>query len=531
MFSVFGFRYMLLKGLPGEPDPDDFTAAAVYSDLEMAGTFRCSNPLINQLVSNTLWSQKGNFLDVPTDCPTRERSPWTGDSQIYLRTAADFMNVYPFFEKWLSDLSAEQFQSGKVPNTIPATAAVHNPAELRRLTEKIDALPDGGMTKQIMKMTLGTIEEGGIVDGSAGWGDTAVISPYVLYQCYGDRSILERQYPSARKWVDYMIRQTGKRNEVFRDEPWYDDPEAWPYIWDTGFHFGEWLEPDLKNDNPFAELYARPEYNTATMYCYYSAKLLSEMAGILGHGEECRKYAVYASSVKKAFNKYLIRDDGVIKEGRQAPNVRALAFGLADDTKKEAVAAELARLVRENGFRLNTGFLSTPYLLPVLADYGYTEEAYRILMQRKSPGWLRNVIAGATTIAEELDGFENCKASFNHYSPGSVCEFLFSYTAGIRPCSDVPGYRCFEVRPVPGGGLREVCAGYECPYGKIISSWVAEEDRITYSITIPAGTQAKLCLPCGSGFPVEERAKYPECTWEANRMNGTFASGTYVFVL
>ena len=190
------------------------------------------------------------------------------------------------------------------------------------------------MTKLIMKMTLGTIENGGIVDGSAGWGDTAVISPYILYLCYGDKAILKNQYPAAKKWVDYVIREAKNTSEVYKDQEWYQDPEDGQYVWDTDFHFGEWLEPDLKDDNPFMELYSHPDYNTASMYYYYSAKLLSEMADILDLYEDSRKYRQIAENVKRVFNRYFIKPDGTIKEGRQAPNVRALAFELCAPEKR-----------------------------------------------------------------------------------------------------------------------------------------------------------------------------------------------------
>lgn len=495
MFSIFGFQYVLLKGYMEEILPGDFIAVAVYSDMEETGVFRCSNSLINKLVDNSRWSQKGNFLDVPTDCPTRERSPWSGDSQIYVRTASDFMNVYSFFEKWLQDLSLEQFSSGKVANTIPATAAIHNPEELKRKLEQVEMIPEG-MTKLILKMTLGDSENGGIVDGSAGWGDTAVITPYVLYLCYGDKRILENQYNSAKKWVDYIIKEAKKTNPVYRELEYYNNSADSSYVWDTGYHWGEWVEPDidLGNEGTIMNLYNYPDYNTATMYYFYSSKLLSKMAGILGKKDEEEKYRSISDNVKRVFNKYFIYDDGTIKEGRQAPNVRALAFGLVDDSKKKSVANKLEELVRNNSYKLNTGFLATPYLLKVLVDCGNIDAAFKILEQTESPNWLFNVKAGATTILEKFNGFEKCSGSFNHYSLGAVCNFLFEYVAGIRPEIEHPGYKHFILKPTTGGTLTDAYSEFESIYGTIRSSWKKINNNIEYEFMVPVNTSATIYI-------------------------------------
>ena len=503
IFAVFGFQYVLIQGYDKEIEPGDFTAVAVYSALEECGDFTCSNPLINQLVSNSRWSQKGNFLDVPTDCPTRERNPWSGDSQIYANTATKFMNVYPFFEKWLGDMSLEQFKNGKIPITIPISTSFHHAEELKRRQSRIEMLPDDNIMKLVLKMTLGSMEEGAISDGSAGWGDTAVITPYVMYLAYGDRQILEKQYPCAKKWVDYVIHEARQKSEKYQHMPGYKESEDAEVVWDTDFHFGEWCEPDETEASPFLRLYQNPDYNTATMYYFYSAKLLSQMAGILGMKEDEKKYQDIAQKVKRVFNKYFIREDGSIKEGRQAPSIRALAFGLTDDDHKERVAAKLLEMIKENGYKLNTGFLATAHLLPVLAKQGFIEEAYRVLEQTESPGWLANVKAGATTILENWDGYENCKASFNHYSYGAVCSFLFEYTAGIRPDIDAPGYKHFTISPVPGGSLTQAKAEYESGYGKILSSWKKKDGKIEYEFMVPVNTTATICLPEDGGNTAE----------------------------
>lgn len=508
-FAIFGFQYVFLKGFAGTPAPEDFTAVAVYSDMEETGAFSCSNPLINQLVSNSFWSQKGNFMDVPTDCPTRERSPWSGDSHIYAKTASRFMDVYAFFEKWMTDLSLEQFESGKVPNTIPISAAVHNPAELERKKKRMEAMPEGSIIKLALKMTLGTPENGGEIEGSAGWGDVAVILPYVMYLCYGDKRILENQYPSAKKWVDYIIREAEKKSAVYAEMPWYSDGDDWKYIWDVDFHFGEWCEPDSNSGdvNETLKLYHNPDYNTATMYYFYSSKLLGEIARLLGRTEDAAFYTQRAEKVREVFNRYFIRPDGVIKEGRQAPNVRALAFGLVDEEKKAAVAERLAQLIRENGYKLNTGFLSTVHLLPALVENGYTEEAFRVLEQTECPSWLYNVKAGATTILENWDGFVKCRNSFNHYSYGAVCDFLFEYVAGIRPVIGKPGYKEFVLQPTVGGTLTHASCALKTGYGMIESSWKRDGTQVIYCFQVPANTRAHIILP-GQAEQIVGSGKY-----------------------
>ncbi len=492
-FSVSGFRYILIQGYEGEIKEGDFQAVAVYSAMGDTGDFVCSHPLVNQLVCNSRWSQKGNFLDVPTDCPTRERNPWSGDSQIYARTAAKFMNVYSFFEKWLADMTLEQRGNGKIPITIPVSTCYHNPEELARVLGMVDAMQEDDIMKLVLKMTLGTPEDGAIAESSSGWGDAAVIVPYTMYLSYGDRQILKNQYPCAKRWVDYIMAEAQKESGRYRDMPWYEKPEDAKYVWDTDFHFGEWCEPGTPS-NPFLDLYQNPDYNTATMYYFYSSRLLSEMAGILGLEADKEKYGRISEEVRRVFNQYFIGEDGTIKEGRQAPNVRALAFGLADDAHKGAVASKLAEMIRENGYKLNTGFLSTPYLLPVLVDCGYVKEAFRVLVQMESPGWLANVAAGATTILEHWDGFEKCEASFNHYSYGAVCSFLFEYVGGIRPDIRHPGYKCFMIKPVVDQTLTEAKAEYESPYGKIVSHWKRIGETVSYTFTVPPNSRAAVWL-------------------------------------
>lgn len=524
--AVFGFRYVLVDGVEWEIEREDFTAVAVYSDLKVTGKFVCSDPLVNRLVKNSLWSQKGNFLDVPTDCPQRERSPWTGDIQIYAETACDFMDVHPFLAKWLQDLSAEQLADGKVANTVPASSSYHNYEEYLRVKER--ALHEKTENWNLDFIT-GYAKEGCPGDGSAGWGDAAVIVPYVLYLYYGDREILKNQYASAKKWVDYIRSQAEKPNPLFQDLPHYENPEDAKYVWDTGFHWGEWLEVGSDVDI-ICELKERPDYLTATMYFYYSSYLLASIGEILDKTEDSQYYYGLSEKIKAVFNRHFIAEDGKIMEGKQAPYARALAFRLVEDTKEKQVAEQLVRLIIQNDYKLNTGFLSTKYLLPVLADHGYTDLAYRVLLQREESGWLCNVAAGATTIPEMWNGYRDCVGSFNHYSYGAVCDFLFSRIAGIRPQLENAGFEKFSLAPKPDDSLDYAFAEYESCRGTIKSSWYRSGQKIVYCFVIPVNTAADVFLK-GTKEKLEKLEQISEAAWQDGLIKMTLGSGIWTFVL
>lgn len=499
MFAIFGFRYVRILGYDGEIQPGDFEDVAVYSDMEEVGDFRCSNPLVNQLVSNSRWSQKGNFMDVPTDCPTRERSPWTGDSQVYARTAADFMDVYPFFEKWMLDLNEEQLKSGKICNTVPATNTTQNVEEVKR---KRKALEGADMNDSMVLISLGDMENGGMLDGSAGWSDMATIIPYTMYLCYGDLTIIKNQYASAKKHVDYMLDRAKEANPMRSEAPeyhtWTDGELDSDYVYDTQYHWGEWLEADQSLETEMAAMgqkFQNPDPEVPTAFMCYGARLLSEMAGLLGYKEDEEKYGKICERIRTVFNKYFIPESGVIKENRQAPNVRALAFGICAPEKRELLAEKLNEMIVKNDYHLNTGFLATPYLLSVLTDMGYTDTAYRLLEQETKPSWLYNVKLGATTILEEWCGMETHTGSYNHYSAGAVCDFLFTRVCGIQPLMSSPGYKEFLLKPQAGGTLTEASASFKSPYGTILSEWKREGKQIKYTFTIPANTKARIQLP------------------------------------
>ncbi len=503
-FAVFGFHYCLVEGLEDFNDVE-LTAVAVYSAMEETGKFTCSNPLLNRLVENARWSQKGNFLDVPVDCPTRERNTWTGDAMIYCRTAAWLMNVREFFDKWLRDQTIEQYASGKVGITFPSTSSIHHPEEVKRLQEQNPGLtvagPDGN---------------GHIGEDSVGWGDSSVWIPYQMYLMYGDISFLERQYDTAKRWIDYSLRCMKEKNPRYQKESWYQNGDG-DYIYDTRFHYGEWNEP-LPPEPEILKLFAeggtpadyvaymaqvgRPE--VATAYTARSCHILAEMAGMLGKEGDAVYYGNLFEKIRTAYDRYLIAENGIIREGHQAPYIRALALNLVSEKKKPLVINQLKKELKAAGYHLNTGFLSTVYLLPVLCDLGLKDEAFQILEQTEAPGWLHPIILGATTMLENWDGMDTFRDSFNHYSFGAVCEFLFEYVAGIRPRFDGPGFQKFDLRPVIGGTLTWAKAEYKTTYGRIRSEWSLKNGELTYLCEVPDGTEAHLLLPDGQRHILQE---------------------------
>lgn len=529
LFAVFGFRYVLLEGYDSEIQPGDFRSPAVYSAMEETGNFSCSNPLVNQLVSNSRWSMKSNFLDAPTDCPTRERSTWSGDAEVFCKTAADFMNVYPFFEKWLKDLSAEQFEDGCVGNTIPSTNALHNPVERQRMLEQ-------GRFVFAPPTLAGPKGNGEMMDGSVGWGNVAIVVPYTMYLCYGDKQILENQYESAKRWVDFERNNAKKHNPLYEAQSEYhtfcDGVADADYIYDTHFQWGEWLEPDAVENGGSASfdpmvMHRNGNPLVATAYLYYDCSLLAKLAGILGKTEDEAFYSAYTANVKRVYNKYFIKPDGTILEGRQAPYARTLALGLADEEHEPLVAKKLAEAVEQAGYTVNTGFLSTPFLLPQLCDYGYVSHAFRLLEQTAFPSWLHPITLGATTILENWGGLDDYRASFNHYSYGAVCDFLVSRVGGIRPLESAPGYQEFVVEPITGGTLTWAEASYESLYGTIRSKWSLEDGKARYTVTIPANTTAEVILPRDAVS--EEICAALGGLTEGAKVRFRLGSGTYAF--
>jgi alpha-L-rhamnosidase len=471
--TTHGFRYVRVEGHPHALTASDLAGVVVHTDLTRAGWFRCSDERINRLHEAAVWSFRGNACDIPTDCPTRERAGWTGDWQVFVPAAAFLYDVAGFTTKWLRDLAAEQWSSGVVANLAPSP-----PAE-----------SEGGFLAEM--------------NGSAGWGDAAVIVPWEIYRVYGDRRLLEEQWPSMAAWLGYVERAAaGARHPeraARRPEPLGHER----YVWDSGFHFGEWLVPgaDLKGPEEFEEFRRSDKADVATAYFAYSAWLMSQIAAVIGRGGDAQRYRHLADRVRAAWQAEFIGPDGRLHPDTQANHVRALAFGLVPAELRADAAARLVALIRAAGTHLATGFLATPQLLPVLADTGHLNVAYELLFTDTMPSWLYMIDRGATTVWERWDGVDADGVPFeslNHYSKGAVIAFLHRYVAGIRLLDSSPGYRHFRIEPRPGGGITWAQARHDSPYGRIESAWRLDGGKFELALTVPPGTTAEVALPDGS---------------------------------
>ena len=372
--------------------------------------------LVNQLYHNIQWGQKGNFLDVPTDCPQRdERLGWTGDAQVFSRTAALNMNVCPFFSKWLKDLAADQNADGSIPFVIPNCLDTSSAA-------------------------------------SAGWSDAAVIIPWNMYLAYGDTRILEQQYLSMKAWVNYMESKSMK------------------YLWNRGFHFGDWLffRPDDDNDGRSA---VTDKYLIAQAFFAHSTRLLVQTAQVLGKKEDVKRYSKLLEHVTSAFLNEYVTPNGRLASNTQTAYVLALYFDLLPEALRKQAAQRLVENIRDYGNHLTTGFLGTPHMCQVLTRFGYTDVAYALLLQETYPSWLYQVKMGATTIWERWDGikpdgtFQNPGMnSFNHYAYGAIGDWMFRVIAGIDIDPSGPGYKRIYIAPHPGGNLTHAGAELETLY-------------------------------------------------------------------
>ncbi|MFV0593663.1 MAG: glycoside hydrolase family 78 protein [Draconibacterium sp.] len=445
LFTFHGFRFVEISGAKNDPAPEDIKGIVIHSDMPLTGSFECSNELINQLQHNIQWGQKGNFLDVPTDCPQRdERLGWTGDAQVFSMTAGYNFNVAAFYTKWMKDVESDQQENGKVPHVIP------------------DVLNGQG--------------------GATGWADVVAVIPWTVYKIYGDTRILEESYPAITKWVGYMQNRSG------------DD-----YLWTGDGHFGDWLAfATTRSDYPGA---TTEKDLIATAYFYYTTTLTSKMAGILGKTADQKKYKELAAKVKDAFVKEFVTPNGRLVSHTQTAYVLALSFGLIPDASIENAANYLAQDVTKFG-HLTTGFLGTPLLCHTLSGIGRNDLAFMLLNRKAYPSWLYPVTQGATTIWERWDGqkpdgsFQDVGMnSFNHYAYGAIGEWLYNWVAGISIDELHPGYKHFILAPHPGGELTYVKANFESVHGPVSSNWKLENDRFIYDIEIPANTSAQVVLP------------------------------------
>jgi len=461
-FTFQGFQYACIDEWPGEPQLGDFEAIVVHSDMKRTGWFECSNPLLNQLHHNILWGLKGNFVDVPTDCPQRdERMGWTGDAQVFIRTSTYLMDTKDFFIKWLRDLRAAQFDNGAVPFVVP------------------DVL-------------TGNFSDGDIIanaEAVSGWGDAAVICPWALWLAYGDEEILRECYESMKNWVEYIRKRATDG-----------------VLWNTDFQLGDWVALDAKEGSYFG---ATATDLIATAYYAKCTEILAETASILGNTKDKTLYTSLHADIKRAYENEFFSPNGRLCSNTQTAHILSLAFDITPEKYRKRTVKGLLQLLDENDGHLTTGFLGTPYFCQVLADNGCLDEAYNLLLKEGYPSWLYQITKGATTVWEHWDGIKPDGSmwsanmnSFNHYAYGSVGEFLYRTVAGIDTHSTHAGYKHIIMRPRPGGGLTYARATVETPHGAASVSWSIEENKFKFDAHVPDNTTATIVLPNGSTHEV-----------------------------
>ncbi len=442
-FTFHGFRYICVEGLD-EVNPADFTACALHTDMRETGSFACSNAMVNQLQSNIQWGQRSNFLDIPTDCPQRdERLGWTGDAQVFCRTASYNMETALFFSKWLHDLRSEQTEEFGPPHVVP------------------NILSDQ--------------------EAAAAWSDAATVIPWTVYQVFGDKRVLADQYESMKGYVDYITAHCGANG-----------------LWQTGYQYGDWLA--LDKEESADRTGATDKYLVANAYYAYSADLVRRAAEVLGYEEDAAKYGQLHRKIKELFDEEYITRTGRMVSETQTGCVLALHFNLAQEKYRARIAKSLETNIANHKNHLSTGFVGTPYLCHVLSENGMHDLAGTIFLKEDYPSWLYAVKKGATTIWERWNSVlpdgsfdESGMNSLNHYAYGSIGDWMYEKLAGINPAK--PGYREIRIRPAFIRGITSVDASFDSVYGTIRSAWSCENGKITVDVTIPANTTAEIYLP------------------------------------
>ncbi len=495
-FTFHGFQYIEITGLHHKPSREDVTGCVVRSALPDAGTFECSHPGVNRLWLNGLWSQKDNFLSVPTDCPQRdERLGWMGDAQVFLRTASYNMDVAAFFSKWMIDVEDAQMPDGVFPDTAP------------RLREGDNFIGLGNL------------------GGAAGWADAGVIVPYTIWRVYGDRRILERHYPAMVKWVDWIAAHNSNGLRLNK----------------LANNYGDWL--CIPSDTSFGT-HSPMKNLLATAYWADDCTKLARIAHELGHVADAERFQKMFEHVRAAFQREWLEPNGRITTDTQTGYLLALAFDLLPKNLREAAVGHLVDNITALDWHLSTGFIGISHLNPQLTLAGRADAAYRLLLRDDYPSWLYPVKHGATTIWERWngwthqDGFFNPQMnSFNHYSLGSVGEWLFRHVAGIELDPEVPGFRKFILRPFLNEALDFARATYRTMHGEICSEWQRVDGQVTWNVRIPANTSGKVFIPGAGdaavtegGKPVEEVAGLRVLGRESDSLVCEAASGAYHFV-
>jgi len=461
-FAIFGFQYALVEtNVPFAPE--DFTAIAVYSDLETTARFHSSNSLLDQLVENTLWSAKNNSADVPTDCPTRERHGWTGDSQIFAVTAGYLMNYIPFAKKHIRDLTDWQRKDGCFPQIAPA----------------------GGVDSYMNTM-----------NGSVGWADAGVLIPYRYWKLYGDIDFIRDNYDAMARYARFMMKRCGKSGLFAKSLGLKGMAKR--YAVNAGQSYGEWAEPAEIHPNKWTDFVA-PHPEVSTAYTAYVMRVMTEVAQALGKTEDIPLYEEYWHGCTAAYQALVETKDHSLDTDRQAQLVRPLYFGILNEEQTAFAKKRLIEALEHYGWRVGTGFLSTPLILYVLTEIDI-EYAYRLLENEKMPGWLFMPKSGATTIWESWEGTcaQGGIASLNHYSKGAVCQWIFDTMCGVQ----VVGENRFAIAPRPGGHFDHAGLSYDSVYGTVESKWERANGKTIYTVSVPANCTAEISLPDGTAKTV-----------------------------
>lgn len=449
LYTFYGFRYIQIEGMEIE-SADEFIAIVVHSDMQRTGYINCSDSMINQLFHNIIWGQKGNFLDVPTDCPQRdERLGWTGDAQVFCKVASYNFNVEKFFKKWMGDLRAMQKKSGSIPSFVPTKYDDHG--------------------------------------GSSAWADVATILPWQMYLTYGNRELLKENYSLMKNWVDFMRSWALKKKP---DEGISTDP----YLFEGHWHFGDWLALDLPNKEAVEGATTKDIIGSA--FFYYSTSLLINASEVLGI--DCRYYKNLLKNIKRSFIRKYINEDGRMICETQTACVLALHFGLYND--KAPLAKQLTELVKSFG-HLTTGFVGTPYLLHVLSDIGENELAYELLFRDEFPSWCYPITQGATTMWERWNGYKPDGTfatpemnSFNHYAYGAVGDWMYEKMCGIRQKNGTAGFTDIVFSPVITDRLSFAEGSIETKNGRVYSKWKKTDDGVLYTFEVPESTKAEALI-------------------------------------
>lgn len=447
-FTFHGFRYVELTGLKTKPRIDSITGLVWHTEMTPTGSFECSDPLVNKLQSNIRWGQRGNFLEVPTDCPQRdERLGWTGDAQVFIPTAAFNYDVAAFFRKWTRDLADGQHATGAYPDTAP------------------------DLFFNIWPSSVG---------GNAAWAEAGVICPWVVYQKYGDTRILEENYPAMVRYVAHLEKTSD--NLVRPDTC-----------------FGDWLSPEATRP----DWAATPCDLIGTAYFARTAELLAKIAAVLGRDADARNYASLHKRIAAAFNRHYVTADARLAGDTQTAYLLALAFDLLPEKKRPAALAHLERTLKRRNDHLCTGFVGTPLLCPVLTRFGRADLAYKLLFNDGYPSWLYPVKNGATTMWERWNSWTPDKGfgdasmnSFNHYAYGAIGEWMYSTVAGIGELS--PAYKKILLHPILNGKLTHASASLDTPHGVATSAWKRSGKTVTWSVVVPPNTTAVAVPPCAS---------------------------------